>query len=374
LPTERLAKLLKATRTLAPALVASLGLAVLAVAVLVFVNSDGYGYDFRAYDAAARRLTTGQPLYLPGSVEAYRDGRYQGLYLYPPIVAAAFVPLTVLTEQAAVLVWVLLRAGLLIAGCLALPVSLRTRATILGVACVSFPVLFDLNIGNISIVVFALSAAAWRWMDSPGAAVAHALLIALRFPFGIFAVTWVAQRRWRALAATVAAGLLLIVMSLPLVGASSYLEYVAIIRGLPDISVGQHNLSFKSLALDLGLADPVASLALPLGYALGIVAIVFAGRRRDASTAFVVTITATLFVAPFLHPHYLVLLLLPSAWLMDRGHWWAFGLPLLGWLPDAFLPLAAPLAIALVLLASNSQRGLEDPVAPASAPKLQQIV
>ena len=57
----------------------------------------------------------------------------------------------------------------------------------------------------------------------------------------------------------------------------------------------------------------------------------------------------TLVVSPFIHPHYLVLLLLPAALLADRGRGWAIALPLVGWLPDPFLPLAGPLAIALLL-------------------------
>jgi hypothetical protein len=356
----------QAARASAPVIVAALGLVVLALAALVFVSSSGFGYDFRAYDAAARRIAGGDALYLPGTIEAYRDGRFEGLYLYPPVLAIALIPLTVLGQADATLAWLVLRVGLLVAGCLALPVSWRTRAAVLGVAGLSFPVLFDLNIGNVSIVVFALCAAAWRWLDSPIGAVAHAALIALRFPFGIFAVTWLVQRRLRTLAWTIAAGLVLIVIGLPVVGISSYAEYFAILRGLPDISTGPHNLSFKSLALAAGLPDAIVALALPFGYLLGLASIVFAARRRDASTAFVVTATATLLVAPFIHPHYLVLLLLPSAWLMDRGHWWGFALPLLGWLPDVVLPLAGPLAIGLVL-AVREARPVVAPV-PAPAP------
>ena len=347
---------------MAPLLVVSLGLVVLVMAVLVFVSSGGYGYDFRAYDAAARRIGAGEPLYLPYTVEAYREGRYEGLYLYPPAVSIAFLPLTWLSQEAATLAWLFLRIGLLVGGCLVLPVSWRARATVLGVAGFSFPVLFDLNIGNVSIVVFALCTAAWRWLDSPIAAFAHAALIALRFPFGLFAVQWLMQARWRTLGWTIAAGLILIAISLPIVGVSSYVEYVGLIRGLPDISVGPHNLSFKSTAVDLGLADPIPGLALPVGYLLGLLATAFAARRRDASSAFIVTVLSTLMVAPFIHPHYLVLLLLPSAWLMDRGHWWGMGLPLLGWLPDPVLPLVAPLAIVLVLLLSR-ERG---PIASAT--------
>jgi hypothetical protein len=341
--------LARAAGALAPVVIASIGLVALGLAIVVFVNSEGFGYDFRAYDDAARRIASGAPLYLPGTIDAYGAGRYEGLYLYPPPLAVALLPLTVLGQQAATVAWVLVRAGLLVAGCLALPVAWRARAVVLGVAGLSFPVLFDLNIGNVSIAVFVLCAVAWRWVDTPIAAIAHAALIAIRFPFGIFAVTWLVQRRWRMLGLTIAAGLALIVISLPFVGIGAYQDYVAILLGLPDISVGEHNQSLKSLALLLGLPASIAGLALPLGYLLGVAAVAVAAQRRERGTAFVVTVLATLLVSPFIHPHYLVLLLLPTALLIDRGHWWAAALPLLGWLPDDVLPLVGPLSIGLVL-------------------------
>ena len=351
-----MSRYLAAARALAPAVALAIGFAALALAIRFFVDSSGYGYDFRAYDDAARRIAAGQSLYLPGSVEAYRDGRYEGLYLYPPTLAIALVPLTAFSQAGATAAWLAIRVALLGAGCAALPVSWRVRAVTFGMACISFPVLFDLNIGNVSIVVFALCAAAWRWLDTPIGGLVHATLIAVRFPFGIFALSWIVRRRWRTLGWTIVAGLILIAVSLPLVGISSYAEYLGILRGLPDISVGEHNLSLKSTALELGLPDLAAGLALPLGYLVGVVAVGYASWWRDASTAFVVTCLATLLVAPFIHPHYLVLLLLPSAILMNRGAWWGFALPLLGWLPDLVLPLMGPLAIALVLAVGDDGR------------------
>jgi hypothetical protein len=347
-------------------LVATLGLIVLALAVQVFVNSVGFGYDYRAYDAAARRIASGDPIYLAGTIDAYRDGRYEGLYLYPPPVAVAFLPATLVSETTATLAWMLIRVGLLIGGCLSLPVAWRVRLAILGIACVSFPVLFDLNIGNVSIVIFGLCAVAWRWMDSPVAAVAHAGLAAMRFPFGIFGFLWLVQRRLRMVAWTITAGILLILIGVPIVGLDTYVEYLGILASLPDISTGEHNFSFKSVALELGLPGLAVGLALPLSYAMGLASIVFAGLRRGAAPAFVVTATATLLVAPFIHSHYLVLLLLPAALLMDRGHWWAIGLPLIGWLPEPVLPLAGPLAIGLVLLLSRDPVEIRAPVPAVS--------
>jgi hypothetical protein len=328
---------------------AVLGAMLLVLAVGIFIGSAGSGYDFAAYDAAARRIVAGEALYVPNTAQLYATGAYQGLYLYPPPMAIALAPLAVVSSGAATAAWLVIRLVLLVLGCLALPVGRTTRWLIFAVACVSFPVLFDLNLGNVSIVVFALSALAWRTMESPVAAVAHAALIAIRFPFGLFFVEWLVERRFRRIAWTIGAGVLLIALSLPIVGVSTYLDYVTILRGLPDISTGPHNLSLKSTALALGAPGSLAALLVPVGYVVGLVAVLFAARRRDRDVAFVVTATATLLVAPFIHPHYLVLLLLPAALLVERGRAWALALPLLGWLPDPVLPLIAPVAIGLVL-------------------------
>lgn len=334
----------------APIVAAAVGVLLLASAAMVFVNSRGFGYDFVAYDAAARRIVQGAPLYLANTAELYRQHRYEGLYLYPPPLAIALIPLTVLSANGATIVWMVLRIGLLASGCWLMPLGRRARLLTFAAACVSLPALFDLNLGNISIVVFALSALAWRMTDRRIGAVAHAALVAMRFPFAVFFLKWLIERRTRTIVWTIAAGLTLILVSLPIVGLTTYLDYVTILRALPDISTGPHNLSLKSTALLAGIPDGVAGLAVPAGYLAGVVAIAYSARRRDPDVAFVVCVAATLLLSPFIHPHYLVVLLLPTALLVDRGHSWALVLPLLAWLPDPVLPLLAPLTIAVLLL------------------------
>ena len=343
-------------RALAPAVAATVGFVLLSLAVVMFIGSDGFGYDYVAYDDAARRIADGRPLYLADTAARYARGAYDGLYLYPPPMAIALIPLTALSQADATTAWIIVRVGLLAGACAILPVARATRLFTFAAAALSFPVLFDLNIGNVSVLAFALTALGWRTQGTAIAALAHAALVAIRIPFGVFAVQWLAQRRPRTLAWTVVAGLGLIVVSLPIVGLATYLDYMTILRGLPDISTGPHNLSLRSALALFGVPDGIASFGLPLGYGLGLAAIVFGARRRDADVAFVVTAVATLLVAPFIHPHYLVLLLLPAALLMDRGHGWAFVLPLLGWLPGPVLPFIAPATIAILLLVTADGR------------------
>ena len=332
-----------------PIVAATLGAILLAVAGLSLVDSRGFAYDFGAYDSAARRVAAGEPLYPADTATAYAEGRYEGLYLYAPPLAVALTPVALVSARDAAIGWFILRVILLALGSWVMPVSRTARLSTFAVAAVSFPVLFDLNLGNISVVVFALSAVAWRLLDGPLAALVHASLVAIRFPFGAFFVLWLVQRRFRMIVFTAVAGLGLIVASLPIVGLGAYRDYVTILAGLPDISTGLHNFSLKSTALTLGLPAAIAGFGTIVGFAAGIAAIAFAGRRRDGDVAFVVTAMATLLTAPFMHPHYLVMLLLPAALLADRGRYWGLALPLLGWLPGDTLPLVA-LGTLLILL------------------------
>lgn len=349
----------------APFASAVVGAVLLTLAVVIFVNSRGFGYDYSAYDAAARRIASGVALYLPGTAEAYARGAYEGLYLYPPPLAIALVPLTLVDERTATLLWMAIRIGLLVIGCAVLPVRTSVRLLTFAVACVSFPVLFDLNLGNVSIVVFALTAVAWRLDGRLASTIVHAALIAIRFPFGVFVVLWLAQRRYAILLGTVVAGAVLIALSLPIVGVGTYLDYVTILRSLPDISTGEHNLSVTGTVGGLGLTGPSLTVVTFVGYIFGLVAIVFAGLRRDRDVAFVMTAVATLVVSPFIHPHYLVLLLLPAALLAERGHWWGLLLPLAGWLPDPVLPFVAPITLVLLAL---TREGSPTPASPPSSP------
>jgi hypothetical protein len=354
-----------------PIVGAALGAILLVAAGLSLVDSRGFAYDFGAYDSAARRVAAGEPLYPADTAVAYSEGRYEGLYLYAPPLAVALTPVALVPARDAAIAWFILRVVLLALGCWVMPVSRTARLSTFAVASVSFPVLFDLNLGNISVVVFALSTVAWRLLDGPVAALVHASLIAIRFPFGAFFVLWLVQRRFRMIVFTIVAGLALILASLPIVGLGAYRDYVTILAGLPDISTGLHNFSLKSTALTVGLPAAIAGFGTIVGFLVGVAAIAYAGLRRDADVAFVVTAMATLLTAPFMHPHYLVMLLLPAALLADRGRYWGLALPLLGWLPGDSLPLVALVTVALLLLpmrgSAQPRRGSREGGARADA-------
>jgi hypothetical protein len=337
-----------AFRRVAPWALAALGVAALLAAIAIFIDSAGFGYDYLAYDAAARRLTAGEPLYPPGTAEAYNDGRYGGLYLYAPPLAVAVIPLTALDPEPATLAWLGLRILLLALGCAVLPVRREVRVATWFVATISFPVLYDLNLGNVSIVLFALSAAMWHWNGRPAAGVALAAALSMRYTFGLVGIAWVLTRRWPAVVGALVAGAVLVVATLPFVGLAGWQDYLDLVLAL-DIAGDSTGVSLGSIASAIGLGDPWPAVAVLAGIIGSFVAVALAARRGDPDLALVVALAGTLLFAPLMKPPYLAMLLIPSAYVAHRGHWWGLALPLLGWLPGEWLGLAAVAGVAAPL-------------------------
>ncbi len=169
-------------------------------------------------------------------------------------------------------------------------------------------------------------AAAWRWLDRPAGSIAQALAISVRPMLGILIIWQLLRRKWRAVLWTMAAGLVLILLTLPFVGLSGYLDYLTVLRNLSGVTGVEFNYDLSSVVVGLGLDESAAGLVLLAGYALAIIAIVLS-LRRDRELGFIVTVSASLLLSPLLWDHYLAMLVLPAAFLANRGHW-ALVLPL----------------------------------------------
>ncbi len=94
-----------------------------------------------------------------------------------------------------------------------------------------------------------------------------------------------------------------------------------------------------------------------------------------------VTIVVSQLLSSPLRDHYAVLLLLPMAWLVDRGRTWAVVFPLAGWMAlfagDAWLPTASiPLTFfgGLALLLWEAIRERRSVPAAAAAAELRQAL
>ncbi|MBA3627002.1 MAG: DUF2029 domain-containing protein [Chloroflexi bacterium] len=333
---------------------AVLGATFTVATMAVLIGSPGWGYDFEAYYLAAVRLARGDGIYQPWTLaEPFRPGPY-GLYLYAPPLAVAVVPFTALSLPVATIVWVALRIVLLAVACWLMPVSAAVRWATFAAAAFSAATISDLHLGNVSVLVAVLSVLVWRWLDRPTGAVALALCMSIRPTMGLVLVWTLLRRAWRPVVWTGAAGLLLIAATIPVVGEQGYRDFFQVLGHVSDVTGVPNNLDIGSTALRLGLGTTIASAALFAGYAVGIGAMLFS-LRRDREVGYVVTIGATMLLAPLLWDHYLASLIIPAAFLAERGRSWGVALPLLTWVPPAFLPLVVLGATVLPLLAREGQ-------------------
>ncbi|MFI5254709.1 MAG: glycosyltransferase family 87 protein [Candidatus Limnocylindrales bacterium] len=328
-------------RRLGPTLiVGAFGLAVMVVVGLALRGTAGAGYDLAAYLAAAGRVAAGATPYQAQTLAGPFDPGPAGLYLYAPPLAVLLSPVASLLPDVAAVAWLIVRVALLGLAIALLPVRPWVRGASLLVAAFSFPVLLDLNLGNVSLVVLALMALAWRFLDRPAGSAFVALALAVRPPLAVVPAWQALRRRWRPFAWTIAAGLVVVALTLPVVGLQGYRDYLTVVRDMVGFQGIRSNVDLASIVAGAGLPDPWPTIAYLAGLLTGAVIIV-AATRLDRDAGFVATVGASLLLVPLLWPHYLVFLLLPAALLADRGRRVGLLMPLLGWLPGPFLPFVA---------------------------------
>ena len=312
------------------------------------------GYDFQAYVQAADRLLAGDRLYDPAVSVA---GGF-AIYLYPPPFAVAFIPFALLPEGVGVVAWTVLLAACVVAAALVMPVRREVRWLIVLLAAFNWPVLYSIKLGQVGPVLMLLFAIGWRFMDRP------AVLAATIVAGGVTKLQPAALALWALLTGRARAGVyafgglaVLAIASLVFLGPSTIADYVALLARVSSPVTTPHNFTPGAIAYQAGLSEGLAT-GLQWGVvALAVGASLVAIRFADAEASFLVTVVATQLVSPLLWDHYAILLLLPVAWLVERGQWWAvalpisMSLPLLGLVPAAVYPLAfgicllAPIAV-----------------------------
>jgi alpha-1,2-mannosyltransferase len=337
----------------------SLGRAALplvAVAVLVLFAGailrsagDTLGFDFLAYHQAARRILDGLPLY---DLSFEQAGGF-GLFYYPPPFAVLLLPFGLLDPTVATWIWTGLLLGSLGLGVALMPVSATVRWTIVLLAGLSWPFLYALKLGQIGPILLLLFAAGWRWLDDPvrlGVSAGFGAIVKIQ-P-GLVLAWALLTRRFRAVLAggviILAAGLVAAVVT----GPQSWLDYAILLRAVTDPIETAHNYTPGAMVWQLGAPVAVAA-TVQLGVTLLVVAaVVVAALRASAEASYLVVVVASQLLSPILWDHYALLLLLPTAWLLQRGYWWAVALPLATALPLVGLmpPIVYPLSFAAGLL------------------------
>ena len=344
-------------RTALPIL-ALLSLAAGVGAALAFAG-DTLGHDFLAYHRAIERLVSGAPLYDMSFTVA---GGF-GLFFYPPTFAPMILPFAYLSEQAAIWAWIVLSLIAFLIGVAVLPVSRSVRWWILLLAGLSFPFVFAIKLGQVGPILFLAFAVGWRGIDDPVRLGASAAVgAAIKLQPGLILVWALLTRRFRAVLVGAVVLLALAAAATVLAGPAAWSDFFVLLRTVSDPIATERNVTPGAIAYQLGASTSVAA-AIQLVNTVAVVA-AFLGAIRWAGdeASYLVAVVASQLVSPILWDHYAMLLLLPVAYLLSAGRWWALAIPLvtawplIGITPPIAYPIVFWLTVAVMLLIGRAAR------------------
>jgi alpha-1,2-mannosyltransferase len=350
------------------------------VAVLVFafglastlaVAGKTLGYDFLAYHQAAVRLLHGQPLY---DMSYTQTGGF-GLFYYPPTFAPLVLPFGLLSATTATWTWITLLVASFLVGVLILPVSRTVRWWLILLAGLSFPFVYAVKLGQVGPLLFLLFAIGWRWMDRPARlGTSAALGAAVKIQPGLILVWALLTRRWRAVVIGAAVLGVLAVAATLLAGMASWSDFLTLVRTVSDPITTEHNFTPGAVAYQLGVPASVASAIQLASTVLAILALLAAIRWIPDEASYLVAVVVSQLVSPVLWDHYAMLLLLPVAYLLSAGRYWALLIPLsTSWLlvgvtPPVVYPVVFWVTLGAVLWVGRKARLASEPAAPEATP------
>jgi hypothetical protein len=310
--------------------VGAMALLVLMLGTVLASAGDTLGYDYTCYAAAARHLLDGAPIY--DNAFSINVGTCPGTYTYPPAFAVALVPWLAFGGAAAGL-WCVAMATCFVAGVALLPVRRDVRWVVIIVAALDWPLLYAVKLGQVEPLLFLGFAAAWRWMDRPGVVgTATALGALVKIQPGLLGVWAIATHRYRAAAAALVAGLAAAAAATVFTGLAAWGTYVDLVRGLGGTYSTAHNFAPGAVVHLAGASEAMAAVVQLASIAVAVVTLLAAYRWASPVASLQVTIVVSQLLSAPLRDHYAVLLLLPVAWLISRGRYWAALIPPLGWI------------------------------------------
>ncbi len=317
------ARLVEALARLLPLFAIAAG--VLLLGATLAVAGDTLGFDFRAYWAAGSRVLAGQAAY----DTSYTAAGGFGLFYYPPTFIPLVLPFALLPETVAVWTWTAILVAAMVGGIAAMPVSPRLRWLVGLLAAASWPVLYAVKLGQVGPLLLLLFALGWRRLERPGAAgLAGGLGAAVKIQPGVVLVWALLARRFRDVVAGVMVLVVLAVLATLLAGVSAWTDFLTLIGRVTDPITTPHNFTVGAVAYQAGLSRDAASVLQWASMAAALVVLVVAAVRLPAVPAYLVALVASQLLSPILWDHYALLLLVPTAWLLARGHRWAVLIPL----------------------------------------------
>ncbi|MEO8272546.1 MAG: glycosyltransferase family 87 protein [Chloroflexota bacterium] len=319
----------------------------------VSASNGTLGYDYRAYDIAVDRLLAGESMYDPSATSM---GAF-GLFFYPPPFALLVLPFALLPTDTGITLWTLALVAASLAAVALLPVSRRVRLLVLLLAALSWPLMYSIKLGQVGPILLLLFAIGWRWLDKP-------------WPFGIAAglgtvikvqpallIGWaVVTGRRRAAAIAVATVGILAAIATVVAGPQAWLDEATLLGRASQPVLNEHGFGFARLAYEAGAGETVATVIYLANAGLVVLVTAFAVWRCTTVASYLAVVIASQFLSPVLWDHYALVLLLPTAWLLSRGRWWAVVIPLafatllVGLTPPVLYPVAYWTALIAVVV------------------------
>jgi Glycosyltransferase family 87 len=293
--------------------------------VLVSWSNGTLGYDYRAYVLAVHQLLAGQTMY---DATAQSTGVF-GLFFYPPPFAILVAPFTLLPADIGLWSWTLALVGAAAAAIWVMPVSARVKWTIGLLAALSWPLVYAIKLGQVGPILLLLFAIGWRWLDRPwpfGLAAGLGTVIKIQ-PALLLGWALVTGRRR---AAVIGVGVVVVLAAIGTLaaGPGSWLDEASLLARVSRPILTSDAYGPGRLVYQAGFSETAALAVYYLNLALVVVVVLLAVLRASPVASYLAVVIATQFVSPVLWDHYALILLLPVAWLVQRGHWWAVLVPL----------------------------------------------
>jgi hypothetical protein len=323
--------------------------------ILIYTFDDAWAFDLDAYVHAAQRLVADGSLYARELVAAPFEPGDPDLFYYAPPLGVAMLPIADIVVHDSSVLWYVLRIALLLGACLLMPVKPLTRA--LAFLAVSFTLwaMKDAILGNVSILLVLPLVLGWRYMDRPLGSIALAAAMSVRPGLGLILLWQVLRRQWRAAAWTIGAGIVLILLTLPVVGIDGYRDYFTVVGNLSVPTDISENRDFGATVLSLGGTEAAVTLARLLSVVVG-VGVVVLGLRKDREIGYMLALCGSLLIVPLLWELYLLTLIVPLALLAERTRPAILLLTLVSWLPALLTPLMLLGVVLLLFLAPGPRQ------------------
>jgi hypothetical protein len=308
--------------------------------------------DFEVYYVAAQRAAAGEALYRSD------DEHYQFKYL--PAFAVLARPVAVLPMRTAKAVWfiasVVLLHLLILTSLRLLPERRRPAWLLVVVVVIAMGKFYghELVLGQVNLLLGAVVAAATlalrRNLDaSAGALLAVAVVVK---PYAALFLPWIAAvRRWRAVSAATAGGLIALVLPVPAYGLRGTIDlhkawWATVTESTAPNLLNQDNVSLAAMfAKWLGPGPTAATLATGAALALLAVAMLVFTKRGDVRAPESMEAALLLTLLPLLSPQgwdYVFLLSTPAVVILANYHDW---LP--GWLRVVSVIAIATIGLSL---------------------------